>query len=119
MRIIADENVPAHAIELFRIAGHDVLSVHETALGSSDGEVLRMAIAESRILITHYKSDFGWLIFLQGMPPPPGVILFRIPGVPPEEQPRYMADKIAERSDWAGFFWVIGQRNIRQSPFAD
>lgn len=119
MRIIADENVPAHAIELFRIAGHDVLSVHETALGSSDGEVLRMAIAESRILITHDKSDFGWLIFSQGRPHPPGLILFRISGIPTEEQPRYMANRIADRSDWAGFFWVIGQRNSRSSPFPD
>lgn len=117
MRIIADENVPALAIALLRAAAHDVLSVHETALGNSDDQVLRLAIAESRILITHDKSDFGRLIFLQRKPHPPGLILFRISGIPTEEQPRYMADKIAERSDWAGFFSVIGQRKIRSIPF--
>ncbi len=119
MKFTADENVTPAAIRLLRDAGYDVISVQETAPGSSDYEVLRQAVADSRILITYDKGDFGQLILSQGVTPPPGLILFRIPGIPPEDQPYYMANSILERADWTGFFWVIGERNIRRRPFSD
>lgn len=119
MKFTAAENVSPIAIALLRNAGYDVLSVRETASGSSDYEVLQQAVTDSRILITHDKSDFGQLILSQGVTPPPGLILFRIPGIPSEEQPYYIANFIQERADWTGFFWVIGERKIRRIPFTD
>ena len=119
MNFTADENVSPITIALLRDAGHDVLATRETAPGSSDYQVLRQAAVDSRILITHDKSDFGNLIYLQGTPPPPGLILFRIPGIPSGDQPYYMANSIAERADWTGFFWVVGEKNIRVRPLPD
>jgi predicted nuclease of predicted toxin-antitoxin system len=54
-------NVPARRWWL-RDQGHEVFSVFGEAKGVSDDELLTLAVAESRILITNDK-DFGEMIF--------------------------------------------------------
>ena len=76
-RLLADENIPAKAILAFRVAGLDVVSIREHAPGITDEEVLRLAVAQGRVLVT-FDRDFGELIFGQGRTPPPSVIYFRI-----------------------------------------
>lgn len=76
-RLLADENIPAKAIEALRVAGLDLLSVREHAPGITDEDVLRLAVEQCRILVT-FDRDFGELIFGQGRTPPPSVIFFRI-----------------------------------------
>ena len=49
--------------------GHDVLSVLDAAPRASDDEVLSMALAEDRILVTEDK-DFGELVFVRRLPHP-------------------------------------------------
>lgn len=58
-RFLADENVhPDVTVEL-REMGHDVLDIREAGLrGSTDAELLRIAAAENRVVITHDR-DFG------------------------------------------------------------
>ena len=116
MRILTDENLNMRTVELLRNAGHDVMSVLDVAPGSDDREVLARSVSDNRILITLDKKDFGDLIYRQGLPAPPGLLLFRIPDIPPEAQPYYVTGCIAARKDWFGSFWVIGQRNIRSRP---
>lgn len=43
--LLADENIPMPVIEVLRVAGHDVLSIRESAPGSPDQAVLRLAVA--------------------------------------------------------------------------
>ena len=50
-------------------SGHDVLSVQEVAPRATDDEVLAMALAEQRVLITEDK-DFGELVFVRRLPHP-------------------------------------------------
>ena len=49
--------------------GHDVLSASESAPNASDAELLALALAEQRILITEDK-DFGELTFVRRLPHP-------------------------------------------------
>ena len=55
--------VPEHARDTGRL-GHDVLSASEAAPRATDDELLALALAEQRILITEDK-DFGELVFVR------------------------------------------------------
>ena len=117
-KVLVDENLPNLTTGLLRSAGHDVVSVLEISPGVSDTEVLARAVAECRILVTLDKQDFGALIYDRGLPVPPAVLVFRLPDIPAEGLPYYIAGAIAARNDWPGSFWVINQKNAHPSPFA-
>jgi predicted nuclease of predicted toxin-antitoxin system len=77
MRFLADECCDFAVVRTLREHGHDVLAVSEFQQRSVDQEVLGLALAENRILLTEDK-DFGWLVFA-GRVDSPGVILIRFP----------------------------------------
>lgn len=53
MRILADENIPLHTIEVLRSLGHDVVSAHDPMFkGTEDTNLWTLAQSESRLLIT-------------------------------------------------------------------
>jgi len=56
--------------------GHNVYSIHEEMPGSSDDEVIKKSVADSRILITNDK-DFGEKVYRQGYNHV-GIILLRL-----------------------------------------
>ena len=116
MRFIVDENMGEGVVSLLRDAGHDVVSVFETARGSDDVEVLSMAVTEDRILLTYDKNDFGALIYDRGLPAPPAVLLYRIPDLSAERRPQFVVDSVVERSDYSGSFWVIERERVRSRP---
>ena len=49
--------------------GHDVLSALDVAPHATDDEILAMALAEDRVLVTEDK-DFGELVFVRRLPHP-------------------------------------------------
>jgi predicted nuclease of predicted toxin-antitoxin system len=73
MRLLADENFPMDAVNALSLAGHDILWIRTFAPGSPDQEVLRIAQAERRILLT-FDKDFGELAFRIGLPSSSGII---------------------------------------------
>jgi predicted nuclease of predicted toxin-antitoxin system len=77
MRFLADECCDFAAVRALRAHGHDVLAVGEFQSRSVDRDVMGLALAEDRILLTEDK-DFGWLVFAARMDSP-GVILIRFP----------------------------------------
>lgn len=58
MRILADESCDGRAIRALRLAGHDVKPVLEIAPELPDEQVIGVARAEDRVLITEDR-DFG------------------------------------------------------------
>jgi predicted nuclease of predicted toxin-antitoxin system len=64
MRILADENIEDAVVEWMRTGGHDVKKVESTLPSIDDRQVLAIAVAENRVLIT-YDRDFGDLVFRQ------------------------------------------------------
>ena len=77
MRFLLDENVDLPLADYLRETGHDATAVAlDYTRSISDYQVLEIARAESRILITNDK-DFGDLIYHRQLAHA-GVILFRL-----------------------------------------
>ena len=115
MRLLANENVPAEAVEVLRDQGHDIAWAREQAPGSSDQAVLDRARSEARILVT-FDKDFGELAFRARLPAECGIILLRIRAPSSEHIARFLAQALASRQDWPGHFAVIEDDRIRFTP---
>ena len=77
MRFLADESCDFVVVRAPRSEGHDVLAVSEMQRRSIDRELMELARADNRILLTEDK-DFGLLVFVGHMKSP-GVVLIRFP----------------------------------------
>jgi len=115
VRLLADENFPGVAIDRIRAEGHDVLWIRTDAPGTAGPQVLALAVAENRVLIT-FDKDFGELAFKAHLPASSGVVLFRISPSSPEHVSRVAATTLASRQDWAGNFAVVEDERIRMTP---
>jgi predicted nuclease of predicted toxin-antitoxin system len=115
MRLLANENFPADAVEALGRQGHDVTWVRIAAPGSSDPEVLALALAENRILLT-FDKDFGELAFRYGLPASCGIVLFRIPLASSQKIARLADAALNSRADWVGNFSVVEEEQIRMTP---
>lgn len=77
MRFLLDQSADARLVPYLRSLGHDVVRVgRDLPGGIPDTEVLSLAVAEKRILITDDK-DFGELVFHRHLPHQ-GVVFFRL-----------------------------------------
>ena len=76
MKFIVDECTGPTVAKWLTMEGHDVVSVSPDRKGITDKEILKIAVKETRILITNDK-DFGELIFKQKLPHC-GVIFLRL-----------------------------------------
>jgi len=115
-RLLADENIPAEAIDALRRAGWDVLSIRERVPGTADVEVLRLAVAQGCVLIT-FDRDYGELIFGQGYTPPPSVLYFRIVPVDPREVSDMVLSLLADPDSIDGSMVVVSRQGIRRRRF--
>ncbi len=76
MRFLVDECTGPAVARWLRAQGHDVFSVYGQARGADDEELIRLAFAQKRILITNDK-DFGEKVFRERFSHR-GVILLRL-----------------------------------------
>jgi predicted nuclease of predicted toxin-antitoxin system len=111
---LANENIPAYSVKLLRDVGFDVASIAESSRGIDDPTVLARAVREQSIIIT-FDRDYGELIFRSRLPPPLGVILFRLGSIEPEEPARILIE-LLNRKDFVveGMFTVIERGSVRQ-----
>ena len=66
--LLADENIHPQDVEALRAEGRSIQSCRELGLvGVPDGDVLRHAYGEGRVVLTH-DSDFGQLALAGGQP---------------------------------------------------
>jgi predicted nuclease of predicted toxin-antitoxin system len=114
MRFLANENFPFPSMKILRTLGFEVKHIGEDNFGISDEEVLKMAVAEKRIILT-FDSDYGELIFKYKMEPPPAVVFFRLKG----DNPKAAAQILLERMNNGAliinnYFTVIDEDGTRQ-----
>jgi predicted nuclease of predicted toxin-antitoxin system len=102
-------------VDALAAAGHDIVWIRTTSPGIADPDVLALAVAESRVLVT-FDKDFGQLAFQHGLPATCGVILLRISLVDPVAAAAFVVQTIASRTDWAGLFAGVSNRKIRMRP---
>ncbi|MGH9662533.1 MAG: DUF5615 family PIN-like protein [Bryobacteraceae bacterium] len=114
MRFLADESCDFAVVRALRSEGHDVVAVSEFQQRSIDREVMELARADNRILLTEDK-DFGWLVFAAHMKSP-GVVLVRFPATARGQLDSAIRKLTADHSlDLAGSFIVLRPGSIRIS----
>lgn len=114
-RLLAHENVPAHAVAALRSDGHDVAWMRDVGPGTPDDQVLALAFAEDRILLT-FDKDFGELAFRLGQAATPGVILLRPRLRSPDYLARFAQAVLAQGHAWHGHFAVAEEGRLRLVP---
>jgi predicted nuclease of predicted toxin-antitoxin system len=115
MRFLADENIARAIIERLRSSGLDVLAVVEETPAASDKDVLALAVAEQRIVITEDR-DFGEMVIRQRMPVR-GIILLELDPLPNAVAAKRVAEVIASRVDGlVGNLLIIEPGRLRIRP---
>lgn len=114
-QFILDENMSPDIVVPLEVQGHDAIAISQVAPHTPDPDVLAWAVRENRILVT-FDTDFGALIYEQGLPAPPAVVLFRLGNMPIAAIIRLVARVLSAARSWAGYFWVITETAIRNRP---
>lgn len=114
MRFLADENCDFAVVRALRSAGHDVLAVGEFQQRSVDRELMELAFAEDRVVLTEDK-DFGWLAYVAHAENS-GVLLIRFPA---RARGALAASVVRLVEEWgaklAGSFVVLRPGSVRIS----
>jgi predicted nuclease of predicted toxin-antitoxin system len=114
-RFFVDECVAAEIVAELRAAGLDVAYAKEVCPGSPDPEVLRLAAAEGRVLVTH-DLGFGELAVRLGQSAA-GVVILSLYALPTGARERYAAARLRELGDGAiGHLAMIEPGRIRVRP---
>ena len=89
MKFIADMGISVKSVEFLKELGHDAYHLHEKGFDAfSDAEILRIALFEGRVVLTH-DLDFGELIAASGESLP-SIIIFRLKNMRPEQVNRLL-----------------------------
>jgi predicted nuclease of predicted toxin-antitoxin system len=114
MQFLADESCDFAVVRALCQGGHDVLAVAEVAPRAADEDVLQMALAGKRILLTEDK-DFGQWVWAEKRASG-GVILLRYPATSRKTIPdavMRLVDRYGERL--LGCFVVMQPGRVRIS----
>ena len=117
-RLLANENFPASSIRLLRDRGYDVAAVSEGGVGLADPDVLALAVAEKRWIVT-FDRDYGELIFARGLVAPPAVILFRMRSYRPDVPGRVFAGLLDSGGEFEGYFVLVDEMGLRKRPLPE
>ena len=112
LRFLLDANVQLAVARALRDQGHDVVRVSEVDPRMTDSQVLDLARAQDRILMTNDK-DFGELVFLRGQSAP-GILLLRLLPGDANEIAKTVLDVVRTTGNRLnGQFAVVTDRRIR------
>lgn len=115
MRFIVDECTGPAIAQWLRDQGHDVFSVYDQARGMDDDGVLKIAIAERRILVTNDK-DFGRMVFHEGKAHA-GIVLLRLEDERAGGKIKVLARLLDRHADrLAGNLFVVTEKAVRIVP---
>jgi predicted nuclease of predicted toxin-antitoxin system len=117
MKILANENIPILSVWYLREMGYDVKAISEFDFGISDKEVMNIAIAENRLIIT-FDRDYGELIFKYNFKPQKGVIYLRL-GVYEPDEPGHIVHQLIKNEEiiFENSLTVYDNFGIRQRKY--
>jgi predicted nuclease of predicted toxin-antitoxin system len=117
MRFLADESCDFAVVRALRAAGHDVLAIGEVARGAKDTEVIRLAQAEGRVLLTEDR-DFGRLVYAGGQAGA-GVVFLRFPAPARRQAPAAVLQLVSRSAGRLPTSFVVlepGRARIGSTP---
>jgi len=113
-RFLANENFPAGVAAWLVGQGNDVVHAADTLAGEPDTVILQAALDQDRILLT-FDHDFGELVFRHQHAPAPGIVLFRLHQLPPDELIASLRSFFAGQPSLRGYFTVVSPGQYRQT----
>ena len=117
MKFLANENFPLPSVHILRELGYDIIAISETSPSISDKEVMDIAIASDRTILT-FDKDYGELIFKYGYKPQAGVIFLRLEHFLPKEPGQIIHDLLSERiTEMTRLFIVFDGEDIRRRSY--
>jgi predicted nuclease of predicted toxin-antitoxin system len=111
-KFLANENVPAEAVELARQGGIDLAWIKEITPGADDDRVLALSLTEDRVLVTLDK-DFGEMAFHQGKQSSCVVILLRPRLRSPTHLAPFLVGVLNQTITWEGDLSVAREGRLR------
>ena len=112
MRFLADESCDFAVVRALRAVGHDVVAVSEQFPRAEDPDVIQVALAEQRIVLTEDR-DFGQLVYASGQQSA-GVIFIRFPAKARRTLPSAITKLIRDVGDrLMGAFVVVRPGGVR------
>lgn len=114
MLFLANENFPVPSIHFLRHLGYDVKSVWEDSPSIDDASVMQLARIEGRIILT-FDSDYGELIYREGLTSPAGIIYLRFVPTHPTDAGERLAQLLSSLN-FSGMFTVVSDKAVRQRP---
>jgi predicted nuclease of predicted toxin-antitoxin system len=116
MRFLVDECCPRIVVDDLRAAGHDVLYAAESLHRSADTDLLALAVAETRIVVTE-DFDFADLVF-RDLLAAFGIVILYLPGSDPADRSQRLMSALTRPSmTWPGRVTIVEAKRIRQRPF--
>ena len=112
MKFLLDESTEFRIAAFLREQGHDVTAIaHHYPHALPDRQVLEIAQAEQRILITN-DHDFGELIFRERLPHA-GLIYFRFPPATAHMKIERLGEVLASHREQLDHFLVVEPHTVR------
>ena len=116
MKWLLDENLSTQFAVPLIAEGHDVICVTREYPGNLDPDVMALAAASGRVIVTQDKG-FGELVFRRVLPPPPGVVLFRALPDDLDLAVALVASVLLADHVWVGRFTTVDADSIRIRAF--
>ncbi len=117
IKILANENFPIASVKYLENEGFDIMYIGYEHAGITDKEVMDLAIADDRLIVT-FDRDYGELIFKYEQKPPAGVIYLRIFDFSPDYPGEFLKNILnSENLIFREMFTVIDERGIRQKKY--
>jgi predicted nuclease of predicted toxin-antitoxin system len=116
MSFLANENFPWPSVIFLRENKIEVTSIAEKFQGITDQEVMKIAISQNLIILTH-DSDYGELIFKYGLKPESGVVFFRLNEFEPKDPGKIILDLLSKNFSFSNALTVIDKNSIRQRGY--
>ena len=115
MKLLVDENIHGDIVAWLRYRQHDVLYTAEQMPSRRDEDLLQLAFAQKRVVVTD-DTDFGELVY-RWRQPAYGVLLIRLytPDIAARLD-RLSAAWSAIEANAAHHFVVVTQRQVRIRP---
>jgi hypothetical protein len=111
LRFLLDENVSPIIGKALSAQGHDVLLASSACRGSPDEDVVALAVAEDRVLISEDK-DFGELAFRDRIRAP-GLVRLVLPASEPEAKAKRLIAVLAGTPEPRGGALVVEPNRTR------
>jgi predicted nuclease of predicted toxin-antitoxin system len=117
MRLLANENFPSDSSHYLKDKGFDLKAIGADHAGIKDEDVMKLAIAENRIILT-FDKDYGELIFKHGYAPEHGVIFLRLESYESDEPGKIIEQMLATAHfDTTRKLTVFDGKFIRQRAY--